>query len=394
MSKNYLFIVSLVSIGFFPKAQTIDTNKIEANKTDIELVYGHYLQDGNNSAVTGGKGTEELTVYSTAVSVKKYKGKNTYSLKGGADIISSASTDNIDYEISSASILDTRSHLNFSYGKNLKEDRLQLNIGTGGSIESDYSSFSINSGIDFTDSTNMSTYSAQTQFYFDDLRWGLLDEDYKKPSMLIYPIELSDTLWHNEYRRNSFNLKLGYSRILNQRNILGVFSEITYQEGLLSTPFHRIFFNDGSRAVEQLPNQRWKGSMTVRLNSFVGGRVILKNAISGYLDNFGIQTFSIENETAIKITPFFTLKPNARIHVQSGSDYFAPRNAHDPTSTFFTSDYDLSSFKSYRIGLNSKLVFREKKWATMQLDNVELGYSFYKREDGLSAHILVVKFSF
>ena len=96
---------------FFAKAQTIkDTVQRKVNRTDIELVYKHYLQDGNNSAVTGGIGTEKLMVYGPELSLKSEFKKNTISLNLGTDIISSASTDKIDFVVSSASKVDKRTY--------------------------------------------------------------------------------------------------------------------------------------------------------------------------------------------------------------------------------------------------------------------------------------------
>ena len=73
---------------------------VDIKKTDIELLYNHYVQDGSNSAVTGGIGTEKLIVYAPAIKVSHKSKQNIFSLNAGADIISSASTDNIDFIVS------------------------------------------------------------------------------------------------------------------------------------------------------------------------------------------------------------------------------------------------------------------------------------------------------
>ena len=109
MKKKIIIVSSLSFLQFFAHAQQVKDSAIQKiNKTAIELVYNHYLQDGNNSAVTGGVGTEELTVYGPSINIKNTYSKSNLSFNLGADIISSASTDNIDFVVSSASAKDAR----------------------------------------------------------------------------------------------------------------------------------------------------------------------------------------------------------------------------------------------------------------------------------------------
>lgn len=394
MKKIYLLVGSLAFLSYFSKAQTEDSTEFKVKKTDIDLVYNHYIQDGNHSAITGGIGTEELTVYSPNLGVKHTSGKNSYSFYGGADIISSASTDNIDNVVSSASSVDARTHADISYSRSFNQNKTSAYLGTGFSIESDYFSRPVRFGIQHQPSTGMQTFAVDAQMYFDDLRWGRINPGYYAPVKLIYPEELRYKEWYDTYKRNSYNVKLSFTQILNKRNILGVFGAITYQHGLLATPFHRIYFNNGSEAVEQLPEERWKESVSLQLNSFVGGRVILKNTITGYTDDFGISSFSFENETAIKITPFVTLKPNFRFHTQTASKYFAPYKAHSADETFYTSDYDLSQLKTYRLGLSSRFLLKESFLSSFMFNSMELAYSYFKRSDGLHAHLIALSLSF
>ena len=58
---------------------------------------------------------------------------------------------------------------------------------------------------------------------------------------------------------------------------------------------------------------------------------------------------------------------------------------HDLTEEFYTSDYDLSGFESYEGGLELRLNSLAKT-ARLNLDELGLRYSYYKRSDGLHAH--------
>jgi hypothetical protein len=39
------------------------------SKTDIQVLFGYYTQNGNHSAITGGTGTEKLRVYSPELTI-------------------------------------------------------------------------------------------------------------------------------------------------------------------------------------------------------------------------------------------------------------------------------------------------------------------------------------
>ena len=391
MVKRFIIIGSIIFAAFHLKAQEPDTTfkKNNFNKTEIDLIYKQYIQDGNNSAVTGGIGTEKLLVYAPAVVFKKtFNQKKTVVVKAGADVISSASTDNIDFNVSSASILDTRTHVNFNYAQQLKNKNITVSGGTGLSIESDYTSLPINFGLNIIGKNQMRTFSFNLFAFFDDLRWGRLDPDFKRPVTLIYPEELRYKEWFDIHNRYSYNFKFGFTQIINKKNLLGVYPEVIYQHGLLSTPFHRVFFNDGDLRVENLPRQRLKGSLGLKLNSFVAGRFILKNEIDLYADDFGVLGIALANETAIKLNSIYSIAPFIRIYFQQEADYFAPYQQHSIEQPFYTSDYDLSSFNTYKVGINLRYAPFKYVGKKMAFNEIHLRYAFMHRTNNLQAHII------
>ena len=130
MKKKYLlFGIWAASSIYTYGQQKLDTayQKKKLSRTDIQIVYSHYMQDGNHSAVTGGLGTEKMTVYSPDVTIRKtVDSLKTYTINTGIDIISSASVDNIDFVVSSASKLDGHAYLNFNYRQRLRDRPLPL----------------------------------------------------------------------------------------------------------------------------------------------------------------------------------------------------------------------------------------------------------------------------
>ena len=393
MRKTFLLIICLVYLSFFAKAQERkDTTVQKVKKTEIELVYNHYIQDGEHSAITGGIGTEELKVYGPSLSINNTFHKNKLSFNVGADVISSVSTDKIDFVVSSASILDTRFYTNASYQRKFDKPQIAAYGGLGVSIESDYLSIGSKLGFVKENKEKLRTYSLDLQMYNDDLRWGRLDTDVRGPQFLIYPAELRNKEWYDTYKRNSYNLKLGFSQVVNKRIVAGIYPELSYQTGVLGTPFHRVFFSDGTREVEMLPDKRFKFGLGLKMNAFVGGRFILKNTLNGYADSFGINVLSLENETAIKLKSFLTLLPSARFYLQKGSPYFAPYLQHVKDDDFHTSDYDLSSFQTFGGGFGVKYKPHKYLGKKTLFRTLILRYNFFHRTDGLQAHTISVVF--
>ena len=175
--------------------------------------------------------------------------------------------------------------------------------------------------------------------------------------------------------------------MINRRLVIGIFPEPAYQKGLLSTPFHRVYFKDTKVRVERLPGDRLKIPVGLRMNYFHGNNTILKLNYGYYWDSFGILASSFELEAAIKASPKWTLSPGFRFYHQSASKYFEAYRRHSQTETFYTSDYDLSNFQSYKIGLNLRYLPSRMILGGTFLSELNLRYSYFYRSNGLMAHM-------
>jgi hypothetical protein len=364
--------------------------KRRISSTQIQVLYSYYTQDGDHSAITGGTGTEWLHVYSPEFTITHRPDSNrTFGLNAGIDIITSASMDNIDFVKSSASRVSDRLYVNPSYSFLLKRSRTQLGINTGMSIESAYLSFPAGVSVNHNTRSGATEISASLQCYFDDLRFGRLSKTYSGPLELVYPVELRDTSWFSFYRRKSYNLDLALYQVINTKMQLAIFPELVYQKGLLSTPYHRVYFNDGhTERVENLPTKRWKFPLGIQFNFFAAPRIIIRSYYRFYHDNFGITAHTIQIEVAVKITPQFTLSPLARFYTQTPAFWFHPSGRADTRERYYTSDYDLSRFTSYKPGLTIRYAPQNALGRHYTFDAVSLRYCFYKRSDGLTANIL------
>jgi hypothetical protein len=156
----------------------------------------------------------------------------------------------------------------------------------------------------------------------------------------------------------------------------------------LSTSFHRVYLSNDAGVVENLPRERTKAAVAIRLNSFAGSQIILRNTVNVYHDTFVIWAASIENETVLKISPFFSIMPGFRIYTQSEAEAFAPHKGHDPFATYYTSDYDLSAFNTYSGSIGFKVRQLREARRGSRMRTFTLRYQFLHRSTQLNAHAL------
>ena len=386
MKKRYVIIGLLASsLAYGQKQQAKDSfSKTRIHRTDIQALYSYYTQDNNHSAVTGGIGTEDLQVYAQDYSFNwAVDSVQSTNVEFGADIITSASTDNIDDIKSSASREDFRLQLQAGHNRNFRNG-WSAGLNGSSSLESDY--FSLGAGFSFGRASDdqLKEWSVAFQSYFDDLRW----KNPGEPHILIYPEELRNKEWFNIYKRNSYSLSLSHYQTINRRMALGFYPGIAYQHGLLSTPFHRVYFTDDTKRVENLPRKRFKIPIGTQLNMFLGKMWIVRTYYRFYWDDFGITAHTFDVETPVKVSQTFSLAPFIRLYTQSGSDFFKPYARHETTQDYYTSDYDLSNFSSYKTGLGMRFTPFASEARRWSFNEIELRYALYKRSDGLEAHTI------
>jgi hypothetical protein len=383
LKKRYVIIGLLASTLAFGQ-QPSGYRKKKISRSDVQAMFSYYTQDNDHSAVTGGKGTEDLQVYAQDYSFTWLADSvHQIHLELGADIITSPSTDNIDDVVSSASKKDFRVYSTIGYNRALKKG-ITLGITSGVSLESDY--LSIGAGLHISKQSEDQTreWSIAFQSFFDDLRWL----NSGKPRILIYPEELRTREWFDIYRRTSYNLSLSFYQTLNRRMSLGVYPGVAFQHGLLSTPFHRVYFSDSTVKVENLPRERFKVPLGTQLNMFLGKMWIIRTYYRFYWDTFGIVVHSLNIETPMKVSGIFTLSPFIRVYTQTQANYFKRYADHNPNQRYYTSDYDLSGFESYSAGMSMRILPFRKKANGWSFHELEMRYVRYKRSDGLLAHTI------
>ncbi|MGB7842279.1 MAG: DUF3570 domain-containing protein [Salinimicrobium sp.] len=392
--------------------------------TEVEFLTSLYTQDGDNAAVSGGIGTEELTDFTPTIVVSiPLNDDDVLTIDGGISAYSSASSSNINpwdggktadpfTASSGASSSDVWANLSGTYSHS-SDDRNRIWTAKA-SVSSEFDYFSIGFG---------GSYS----WLFNDKNTevGINANIYLDTWKALYPYELrpfqnngsglNSSLFRNltgngvydpsfsefdSETRNSYSVGMNFSQILSKNLQASLSVDYVQQDGLLSTPFQRVYFADKedfyienfqlADDVEQLPDTRSKVAVGGRLNYFLNAMFVLRTYYRYYTDDWGISSNTAKVELPIKISQKFTVYPSYRYYDQTAADYFAPYEEHLSTEEFYTSDYDLSKFNAnqYGIGIGYTDIFTGFHIWQFGLKSANLQYSYYKRNTGLTANLI------
>ena len=374
----------------------IDSSKYQARKLkvdEINLVSAYYRQDGNNSAVTGGIGTEKLSDFANTIDLQMSKfnkkgRKNTFQFELGIDHYTSASSDKIDPStISSASSADTRIYPSLNWTQSNEETGNSFGFTGSYSTEFDYQSL----GAAF----NLTRLSKDKNMQFDFKLQAFLDQ-----WTVILPIELRTSNsgkggeQYDTAPRNSFSASFSLSKVINQKFQASLIIEPSYQKGLLATKYQRDYFTDGSLRSETLPDKRYKLPIGLRMNYFLDDRFVIRTFYRYYMDNWGIRAHTAELEIPVKINSFFSISPFYRYNNQVGTRYFASYGNHSPSAQYFTSDYDLSTLTSDFYGAGIRFAPPKGVFGWQRLNMLEMRYGHYSRSTSLISNIVSLNLKF
>jgi len=387
-------IITLVFILIWvmTDAQAQDTDlgykKRVLETTEVDFLSSYYVQDGENAAVSGGIGTEELNdVTGTMIISIPLNDDDVLTIDAGISAYTSASSSNVnpfdgsgeaDAFVASSGASKADKWVNFTGSYSHSSDDRNDIWSAKLSVSSEYDYFSLGFGGSYSKLFNEKNTEASitANVYLDS--WNA-----------IYPIELrpfgtngigsfraSEITGNTNYNpifsefesegRNSYSLGLGFSQILH-KNVQGLLSlDVVRQQGLLSTPFQRVYFSDIADSfvenfqladdIERLPESRFKVAVGGRLNWYLNEIVTLRTYYRYYFDEWGINSHTSSIEVPVKLTDRFTVYPSYRFYNQSAADYFAPHEMHLSSAQFYTSDYDLSKYKANQFGLGASYI--------------------------------------
>ena len=393
--------------------------------TEIDFLTSYYTQDGDNAAVSGGLGSESLSdITATFVVSMPLNDDDVLTIDAGVSAYTSASSSNINpfddgkadpFQASSgASSGDLWGSVsgNYSHSSDDRNDIWSAKI----SVATEYDYFSLGLGGSYTKLFNQKNteLSVKGNIFIDS--WQLL-----------YPMELrnpgkefnnnNQTITGNtnyapaftplnSSGRNSYSLGFGFSQILHKKVQGSLALDFVKQDGLLSTPFQRVYFSDIADSfidsfqladdIERLPDSRFKVAAGGRLNWYVNEAVSVRTFYRYYYDDWGISSHTASIEVPVKISDKFTLYPSYRFYNQTAADYFKPYQTALSTDEFYTSDYDLSEYQANQFGFGVSYtdIFTKFHIRNFGLKAIDLKFYQYDRDTSFSSSIITAGFKF
>ena len=481
--KKYSTIVLLFLMTFVysqgTKQSTFKKRVLES--TEVDFLASYYVQDGSRSSVSGGIGSEKLTDIASNITVAMpLNDDDVLTVDIGISAYSSASSSNINpfnssgasggngdddddddrngysnpggtsqpygspWQASSgASKSDQLVSVMANYSHSSDSRNFIWNSDVSFSNEYDYTSVGFGGGIAALFNEKNTEINLKANVYLDQWRpiyptelheyskygTNFLNQGYFS-GVTVYnengitatekylPTKFRDLTLTN---RNSYSASFGFSQILTKRLQLSLFFDVLQQQGLLSTPYHRIYFADKTNFfigqsqfisnyesssnsgvfkladdVERLPDTRFKLPIGARLNYYISERLVLRTYYRYYSDDWNIHAQTASIELPVKISDKFTVFPTFRYYTQTASQYYAPYEKHLSTEQFYTSDPDLATFETKQIGfgVNYTDIFASAKIWQFGLKNVDFRFHQYERTDRLKASIATIAFKF
>ncbi|WP_163707641.1 DUF3570 domain-containing protein [Mangrovibacterium lignilyticum] len=423
---NLLIILFTTNSLWAQESKSSDENykKRVLESTEIDFLMSYYSQDGDNAAVTGGIGSEELKdIAPTLIVSVPLNDDDVLTVEAGISAYTSASSSNINpfdgsgpadpFQASSgASQTDVWMHGAGTYSHS-SDNRNQIWTGKlSVSSEFDYSSFGFGGSFTRLFNEKNTEVTLSGNVYLDQ---------WKK----LFPYELRSFVpggsGHSSFfpsgynpkfdgldgkNRNSYSAGLVITQILSKKLQGAILADGVFQKGLLSTNYQRVYFSDYpdyfvdnfqlADDVERLPNSRTKIAVGARLNYYLNERFVLRSFYRYYTDNWGISSHTASLEIPVKISDKLTVYPSYRYYSQTAADYFAGYNEHLSTEKYYTSDYDLSKFNAnqYGIGLRYTDIFTEHHIGLLKIKSFDLKYNYYKRDSSFKANFISFGVSF
>lgn len=386
------------SLGQESQSQTdSDFVKRKLKIEEINLVEGYYHQNGNNSAITGGVGSELLHDFENSLDIvlskeDRYGRKHTISLDANIDFYTSASSDKIDsLTVGSASRDDWHFYPSISWSVNNPQTRITQSFSYSFSREFDYKSNGITAGLTFLSKDGNRDLNLRASAFLDTYM-AILPAELRP---ITYPSGAKTDRNGISYKaRNSFAFAASLSQVVTPSFQFLVMVEPSYQEGFLSTPFHRVYFSNGDVTTEKLPGQRLKLPIGFRSSLFLGDKLVLRGFYRFYYDTWGMLAHTASLEVPYKFTPFLSISPFVRYNIQGKVNYFRPKGYHDISQEFYTSDYDLSTFDSWFLGTGLRMSPPGGIMGIQHINSLEMRYGYYTRSNGLQSHSITLAFKF
>ena len=397
----YLLFAAAFAQQFQPDTSDYKSTKLKLE--EVNLVSGYYNQNGDHSAVTGGIGTQKLNDISNVLELKFVKwgnyndNKYTFGIEAGIDHHTAASQAYIS-KTGASKPYGTRIYPSINWQVE-KPNKTTIGFGLSYSTEYNYHSYGASLLLGRASKNNNREVTFKAQAFIDQVT--MIEPSEFAPKTVPGTITTYTTASGRvittrtgasgddipKKARNTFSGSLTISQVVNKNFQLALITDVVGQSGLLSLPFHRVYFkstNDTAK-IENLPDNRLKIPLALRMNYFLGDKFIIRTYYRYYTDNWGVNAHTASLEIPYKISPFVSVSPFYRYYVQTAARYFAPYKEHQLSEKYFTSNYDLSAFSSHFVGINFRVTPRKGVLGIPFFNMLELRYGHYIQTTGLHA---------
>ena len=410
----------LTLLHAFSQSAPKDTSDFKPRKLkldEINLVSSYYTQTGDHSAIQGGIGSEKVTDLANGIELKfvGYDGrqrKNTLTLGAGRDHHTAASQAWVS-KTGASKAGGTRIYPSLKWQRENEQKGTLFGLGASYSSEYNYHSIGLESDLSVKTKHN-GEFGLKLSGYFDQVRLIRPSEfnttdtitnttggttTYTTASGRTVTLSSGGTYVSDgssaipSSPRETYTASFSFSQIINTRLQGALLLDLVEQNGYLGLPFHRVYFKDGADSVEKLPSTRFKLPIGLRLNYFLGDRVILRSYYRFYVDDWGIRSHTASLEVPVKMTPFFSISPFYRYYTQTAANYFAPYENHTESQTYYSSNYALAAFSSQFFGAGMRLSPPGGILHT-HLATLELRYGHYTQTTDLVSDVVSLNISF
>ncbi|MDR3716461.1 MAG: DUF3570 domain-containing protein [Puia sp.] len=394
---------------------------------EVNLVSSYYNQTADKSAVMGGrtdaKGIGDVTDLANGLDITFIgwdgkKRKNTLTAGLGVDYHTAASQAYVD---SSGRARNNGTRIYPTLDWTIENEKTGTGFGLGAYYSAEHNYYhSIGLNTSFSKKTkNNGEFSTKLTGYFDNIKMIRPSEFVPIDSIktvtstpadsIVYITTASGRTEAVNYgtgqvvskgsrpvipsrSRDTYTASFSFSQVINARLQGSITTDLVYQSGYLGLPFHRVYFNTGKDTIENLPSQRFKFPIGLRLNYFLGDRVILRTYYRFYVDNWGLVSHTASLEVPVKITPFFSISPFYRYYTQTAANYFAPYEKHSEQDTYYTSNYALAAFSSQSFGAGLRLA--PPRGILGSLNMIEIRYGHYTQTTDLVSDVISLNLKF
>ncbi len=197
------------------------------------------------------------------------------------------------------------------------------------SRESDY----LSKGVSLVDSWDL--FGKRSTFHFGA---GILRDN-------VLPVHTNDN-----FPKKSLSLSAGWTQVMGPRDLLDFSFGVIKLNGYLTEPYKVVpVVSLGTTVHEIRPDTRMRNSAVVKYGHYFLSKTAVKISYRYYWDDWSLKAHTLEVGWDRRFGDRFIVSPRLRFYQQGAASFFAYQ--FDTPQTYMSSDYRLSAFWSWLLGL-------------------------------------------